>query len=205
MNDEMIPVRSEAVEWLKKHYPALCEKSGLCERIAGRLYTRTALAAQPAASAEPSDEEAAKFVDQYGMYYDQDASIAGAHARALLSRYGRGNVEHCSGDAQPYAYEYGRSNGDGTFSVVIERGQPRNPVKDWPVKPLYAAPVAAQKADDARDAERYRWLISSHWYVGPEPDGEFGGVPWEDHNATKGGVTQAIDAAIAQQGKGGVE
>lgn len=56
------------------------------------------LAAQPAASAEPSDEEAAKFADQYGMYYDQDASIAGAHARALLSRYGRP-----AGDAQPVA------------------------------------------------------------------------------------------------------
>ena len=42
----------------------------------------------------------------------------------------------------PYAYEYGRSNGDGTYSVVIERGQPRQPVEDWPVKPLYAAPIS---------------------------------------------------------------
>jgi len=44
MCTEMIPVPSAAVDWLKKHYPALCEKSGLCERVGGRLYTRTTLA-----------------------------------------------------------------------------------------------------------------------------------------------------------------
>lgn len=65
MNDEMIPVRSEAVEWLKKHYPALCEKSGLCERIAGKLYTRTALDAQPAASAEPVGYVSAKLLKDF--------------------------------------------------------------------------------------------------------------------------------------------
>ncbi|MEN9885566.1 MAG: hypothetical protein RL758_144 [Pseudomonadota bacterium] len=36
-----VEVRTEAVDWLKKHYPALCEKSGLCERIGGQLYTRS--------------------------------------------------------------------------------------------------------------------------------------------------------------------
>lgn len=40
---EYVAVRRDAVEWLKKHYPALCEKSGLCERIGGRLYTLTTL------------------------------------------------------------------------------------------------------------------------------------------------------------------
>lgn len=35
-------VLSAAVDWLKKNYPALCVKSGLCESIGGRLYTRTA-------------------------------------------------------------------------------------------------------------------------------------------------------------------
>ncbi|MER8754139.1 hypothetical protein NKH69_00445 [Mesorhizobium sp. M0976] len=43
------------------------------------------------------------------------------------------------GEMEPYAHEYGKTNGDGTFSVVIERGKPKNPVPDWPVKPLYAA------------------------------------------------------------------
>lgn len=36
--------------------------------------------------------------------------------------------------------------------------------------PLYAAPVAAQKADDARDAERYRWLRKHlvNWWPGDD-------------------------------------
>ena len=29
--------------WLKKHYPAICVKSGLCDKIGGRLYTITRL------------------------------------------------------------------------------------------------------------------------------------------------------------------
>ncbi len=43
MCNEYVSVRRDAVEWLKKHYPVLCEKSGLCERVAGRLYTRSTL------------------------------------------------------------------------------------------------------------------------------------------------------------------
>jgi hypothetical protein len=38
---DRVTVPNAAIEWLKKHYPVLCEKSGLCERIGGRLYTRT--------------------------------------------------------------------------------------------------------------------------------------------------------------------
>ncbi|MEO7479441.1 MAG: hypothetical protein ABIT70_02385 [Sulfuriferula sp.] len=41
MFNEYVEVRRDAVEWLKKHYPVLCEKAGLCERVGGRLYTRT--------------------------------------------------------------------------------------------------------------------------------------------------------------------
>ncbi|TIM16228.1 MAG: hypothetical protein E5Y67_03275 [Mesorhizobium sp.] len=40
---------------------------------------------------------------------------------------------------KPYAYEFGKSNGDGTFSVVIERGDPEKPVSDWPIKPLFSS------------------------------------------------------------------
>src|ERR1700754_868901 len=41
---ETVTVPREPIEWLKTHYPALCEKAGLCERIGGRLYTRTVCA-----------------------------------------------------------------------------------------------------------------------------------------------------------------
>ena len=41
--EPMIPVRESAVEWLKKHYPDLCVKAGLFEKIAGRYYTITTI------------------------------------------------------------------------------------------------------------------------------------------------------------------
>ncbi|HCT2526497.1 ead/Ea22-like family protein [Pseudomonas aeruginosa] len=47
-----------------------------------------------------------------------------------------------------------------------------------------------------KDAARYRWLIASAWYVGPEPKGDTEAVSWHDHNDTMHGVTTAIDAAI---------
>lgn len=43
--------------------------------------------------------------------------------------------------ARPYAYEFGRSNGDGTYSVFIERSLPAKSHPDWPVKPLYTRPA----------------------------------------------------------------
>ncbi|HCF4141369.1 TPA: hypothetical protein NIE10_006567, partial [Pseudomonas aeruginosa] len=46
-----------------------------------------------------------------------------------------------------------------------------------------------------KDAARYRWLIASAWYVGPEPKGDTEAVSWHDHNDTMHGVTAAIDAA----------
>jgi hypothetical protein len=57
---------------------------------------------------------------------------------------------------KPYAYEYGRDNGDGTYSVVIDKGslvqtqpavynyvRPQNAHKDWPIKELFDRPPAA--------------------------------------------------------------
>lgn len=40
-----VRVKSSAVDWLKKHYPALCEKSGMCERVGGMLFVKTRLEA----------------------------------------------------------------------------------------------------------------------------------------------------------------
>jgi hypothetical protein len=60
---------------------------------------------------------------------------------------------------KPYAYEYGRDNGDGTYSVVIDKGslvqtqpavynyvRPQNAHKNWPIKELFDRPPAAQPA-----------------------------------------------------------
>ena len=49
---ETVTVGAEAVNWLKEKYPELCIKAGLCERIAGRLYTKT-LSAPPAQTPPP--------------------------------------------------------------------------------------------------------------------------------------------------------
>ena len=70
---------------------------------------------------------------------------------------------------KPYAYEHGVGNGDGTFSVHITRGDmeqtgptsyayspPKNPHKEWPVKPLYASvPAPAVVPDDVSARLRY--------------------------------------------------
>lgn len=61
---DYIMVRRSAVDLLKVLNPALCIKSGLCERIGGRLYTRTCggwnevAAPVPAASVQPDDDNA---------------------------------------------------------------------------------------------------------------------------------------------------
>lgn len=48
---EAVTVPRASIEWLNEHYPALCEKSGLCERIGGRLYTKTLATPAPDAAA----------------------------------------------------------------------------------------------------------------------------------------------------------
>ena len=165
---------------------------------------RATLATQPAASAEPSDEDAAKFADQHGMYYDQDASIAGAHARALLSRYGRP-----AGDAQPVRWVHTlHSEHDDPIAEKVT-GTPKNPFGKPRIdydpayrvtsEPLYAAPVAAQKADDSRDAERYRWLRERDLDVIVDGGVFAGKVP---DNVVLNGIDldSAIDAAMAGSG-----
>lgn len=53
---------------------------------------------------------------------------------------------------KPYAFEFGKSNGDGTYSIVIERGDPayvdRFAVKDWPVKPLFTSPQLPEVTEE---------------------------------------------------------
>ena len=58
--------------------------------------------------------------------------------------------------------------------------------------------LEAQLEAAKKDAERYQWLIKSHWYIGPEPEGDLQAVSWNNKNNTEAGVTQAIDAAIAE-------
>jgi hypothetical protein len=126
------------------------------------------------------------------------------------------------GDAKPYAYEYGKANGDGTYSVVIERGDmvkvsdneyvygpPKRAVKDWPIKHLYL--TAPAQAGDARDAARLDWLNQNffsdqkdEWDERLAPDS----IKWKFFGpmSVQGDVRRVIDAAMsAFQGKTGGE
>ncbi|MER9665495.1 hypothetical protein [Mesorhizobium sp. M0203] len=79
-------------------------------------------------------------------------------AEAMV-RYMLDGMPAAADGRKPYAHEYGRSNGDGTYSVVIERGEPKRPSPDWPIKPLYdaalvATPPAPTSAVNGEEAER---------------------------------------------------
>src|SRR5690606_19519799 len=117
-----------------------------------------ALSAQPAASAEPSDE--------YRRGYEAGKSVAD-EARAelkacreafdIVTRYGRP-----AGDAQPVAWHVNDKALGKTYitqsataaSMAVQDGGSARPL-------VYSdSALAAHKPDggDARDAERYRWL-----------------------------------------------
>ena len=157
--------------------------------------------AQPAAIAEPSDEEAAKFADQYGMYYDQDASIAGAHARALLSRYGRP-----AGDAQPIRLEHMAVADEGGLRWMSGRKMPAGvesvelyavPGYGKAPKFVYTAPVAAQHADDADPLQGAAdWLVKA---LAKPRTTEIAARLLIGYNRAE----RLFDAAIAQQRKDG--
>ena len=71
-----------------------------------------------------------------------------------------------------------------------------------------AAPTPAEApADVALDAARYRWLLDSNWYVGPDSFYCTGGGELEDYqnkNNSAESLDAAVDAAIAAK-KGGAK
>jgi hypothetical protein len=72
---DFVSVPAEAVEWLKKHYPALCERSGLCEQVGGRLYTRSA---GPQAKRRDRDADRISFPDpEFNAWLDEAVADGG--------------------------------------------------------------------------------------------------------------------------------
>lgn len=92
-----------------------------------------------------------------------------AFARAVLAKWGT-----LTAASQPYAYEFSRSNGDGTHSLHIERnelqevalrrweriGPPKDAMADRPIKALYETPQALPVAVPAQTG----------WCEGCSPD-----------------------------------
>lgn len=96
--------------------------------------------------------------------------------------------------AKPYAYEYGRDNGDGTYSVVIEKGdlvqtapavynyvRPRNAHKDWPIKELFDRPPAQRTWVGLTDQE-FQWIY--------------------DHGRTSAGMMELVEAKLKEKNCG---
>lgn len=80
---------------------------------------------------------------------------------------------------KPYAYEYGRDNGEGTFSIVIDRGslsmtrpgvynyvRPENAHKDWPIKELFDHPPAPQPVPVKTYHDGKPWPVAPKPWVG---------------------------------------
>lgn len=70
--------------------------------------------------------------------------------------------------SKPHAFEFGRVDNDGRFSVVIEHSYPQRAKSDWPVVPLYRHPArtALEALSNAsRDvlAERERQISVEGW------------------------------------------
>lgn len=67
--------------------------------------------------------------------------------------------------------------------------------------------MLAERAELLRDAERYRWLRESMWYVGPDNFfcGEGGDMnDYENHNYRADTLDTAIDAAMQSESQEGV-
>ena len=64
--------------------------------------------------------------------------------------------------------------------------------------------LLAERSELIRDAERYRWLRESMWYVGPDNFfcGEGGDMnDYENHNYRADTLDTAIDAAMQSEAK----
>lgn len=77
----------------------------------------------------------------------------------------------------------------------------------WPETDLAVVTLRAllaERAELKRDAERYRWLRESMWYVGPDNFfcGEGGDMnDYENHNYRADTLDTAIDASMQSEAK----
>ena len=97
----------------------------------------------------------------------------------------------------------------GTKLYIASAASEHDPTAVWKLPigtKLYTASAAPEHDPElVRDAERYRWLQRSNWYVGPDSffcteGGDL--VEYDDKNVSAGSLSAAIDAAIAAK-KGG--
>ncbi len=94
----------------------------------------------------------------------------------------------------PYTIDVEAANTIDALVLEVERLTKQ--CKDYAASEYKTKVECQTLLDQAQaDAARYQWLTKSHWYVGPEPEGDIEGVSWCDHNASENGLDAAIDAA----------
>lgn len=110
---------------------------------------------------QPSDEEAAAFADQHGMYHDTDPAIAGKHARALLSRYGA--APQGGEDAEPVAWPAHYQSEPAQIAVLRQNAVLSvTPGVDDPMVTYIRADLASNPQPAGRDARKALILAADH-------------------------------------------
>lgn len=139
---EIIGIRQKSPEWRCFH----CDETFMDVETAKAHFGDSEICT-PACCMKPEDiREMERELERYRLEdSDKDRefyAMRADHVRALRVEEEKGYEKGLrDGEAllgEPYAWEFGKSNGDGTFSVVIERSRPARAAPDWPVKPLYA-------------------------------------------------------------------
>lgn len=126
--------------------------------------------------------------DEHGGIAWQTSAPTEAHAASIARRNGKvtplapiatppATPAATEAPSEPYAYEYGRDNGDGTYSVIMDKGAlkqvgphewrhgpPRDPHPEHPVKALYlATPAPAVGASEPELRAAFEAWAAEEW------------------------------------------
>jgi len=203
-DDDLKNVR-EAWDAVYERVQALARYGKAGDAFWSRNGLRATLAAQPAASAEPTEQDLLILFGMWGWQTADGREFRFEHfkemARHLVGRYGApvaAQAPAAAGDEQPVAWVAADTLNSPhptcisslAYMSQIDQERGREYV------PLYAAPVAAQEADDADPLQGAANLLVNA-LAKPRPT-EIAARLLIGYNRAE----RLFDAAIAQQGKG---
>jgi hypothetical protein len=160
-----VRVKASAIDWLKENYPALCEKSGLCESVGKRLYTITSLPL--------TDTNVKMLTQQLATLKEQSAKLEAvrndwkveaenykAKYCGLLEQNAQGQEVVLYMARNLHSNSYATSHSKAEAELFLMQSGLKNDGIEAEVIPLCALTAHTQqvKSEDARDAARYRWL-----------------------------------------------
>ena len=151
------------------------------------------------------DEEG---LDESGALWDPDCEYKCNYKMLPVKKQSPDHLDDAPEvEQKPYAYEYGRDNGDGTFSVVMNKGVVKQlgeneygychpgifASKEWPVTPLYLRPQPAP--DVAKVVES---LEVAHRFIANGIELGYIQMPDSDTLDPAHETLPAIEAALAE-------